>query len=138
MFNNKLAAEMHDAIVTLGGTRDWFSNRKSWLSQAADRAGISVRTAKGLFYREYENPTFALVQKVREAAEAAKVQREESFESEAMNERCEMRTLRERLRRIEAALGIADMQLNSVGLDPCIKLASDASGKNRALDGDDR
>lgn len=65
-----LANAMHDAMVRLSGPRKWSDTRESWLARGARRAGITVRQAKTLFYKETQNPCGALVYQVQQAVAA--------------------------------------------------------------------
>jgi hypothetical protein len=43
---------MRDLVAAVAGPRTWTDNRKSWLSRAARRAGISYRSVKAVWYGE--------------------------------------------------------------------------------------
>ena len=59
---------MRESIAAAAGPEEWFDNRKSWLGRAANRAGISYRQAKSLFYGEITDPEHKSARRMREAA----------------------------------------------------------------------
>ncbi len=52
-------------------------NRKHWIARAANRAGISCRKAKALFYGECSNPDFDIAYSVLSAAAKARAEASE-------------------------------------------------------------
>jgi hypothetical protein len=61
---------VRELVALVAGPRDWSDNRKSWLSRAAHRAGISFRQAKALFYGEITDETHRSARLMRDAAAA--------------------------------------------------------------------
>lgn len=66
------AVNWQNEIADIAGP--YTGNKKGWLSRAAMRANASYRQIKGLYYGEYRNPRYALAQRIRSAAEQARIQ----------------------------------------------------------------
>lgn len=43
---------IRELVAEVAGARSWSDNRKSWLSRAARRAGLSYRSVRALWYGE--------------------------------------------------------------------------------------
>ena len=70
---------VRNLVALVAGPRDWSDNRKSWLSRAARRAGISFRQTKSLWYGEITDHTHRSARLMRDAAAAHYEQLAESL-----------------------------------------------------------
>lgn len=120
---SELALEMRRSIVTAGGTRGWQENRKSWLSKAARRIGITDRQARSLFYMQ-GNPRAELVERVRAAL--VKLDRHN-----AKGARNEFQALNARIARVEALLRVSDADFHQPEIDAAREMGRSL---NRTLD----
>lgn len=68
----KMDTIWREEITVIAGPYSPSDTRESWLSRAARRAGVSVRTAKSLFYGETIDPRDSVAQRVRGAAAQAR------------------------------------------------------------------
>jgi hypothetical protein len=59
---------VRELVALVAGPRDWHDNRKSWLGRAAQRAGITYRQAKALFYGEITDNKHKSARLMRDAA----------------------------------------------------------------------
>lgn len=100
---SEVAIEMRKAIIELAGSRAVFDSRTRWLERAAEKAGVSYRTAKALFYCEATNPHISAVEKVRAAR--ARKQKNDALHATANETYADLLA---RIARLEAALRVAD------------------------------
>lgn len=63
-----------ELIAAVAGPLEQFDNRKSWLSRAADEAGLTFRQVKAIFYSE-RKPNQKTIAKLKEAAGRYEAQR---------------------------------------------------------------
>lgn len=61
-----------EEIAWIAGPFGYQDSRESWLQKAADKAGITFRMAKTLFYGQRDNPKHDVGERVRRAAAAAR------------------------------------------------------------------
>lgn len=54
--------KMRECIAGLAGQREWNDTRESWLNRAADRAGITYRTMRDIFYGRITDESHYAVQ----------------------------------------------------------------------------
>jgi hypothetical protein len=117
---SEVAIEMRKAIIELAGNRDIFDSRMRWLERAADRAGISYRTAKSFFYCEAANPSNSAVEMVRAAR--ARKQADDALLDTATETYADLRA---RIERIEASLRVADADFHRDQIDALRRMAGD-------------
>lgn len=126
---SSLSIEMRQAIIRLGGPRDWYATRESWLAKAARNAGITYRTAKSLFYCEAEDPRASVVERIRTAIAARCTQDE-------VKARDEFSELSARLARLEAAMAISDQEFFGPAIDGLRNSIPSTRGDHRTVDKD--
>lgn len=63
-----------EEIAWIAGPFGYQDSRESWLQKAAQRAGVTFRTAKSLFYGDKTNPKHDVGERIRKAAEDARVE----------------------------------------------------------------
>lgn len=117
---SEVAIEMRKAIIELAGNRDVFDSRMRWLERAADRAGISYRTAKSFFYCEAANPSNSAVEMVRAAR--ARKQADDALHNAATETYADLRV---RIERLETALRVADADFHRDQIDALRRMAGD-------------
>jgi hypothetical protein len=117
-----LVDELHHGIKILAGPRQWNDTRESWLARGARAAGVSFRTAKGLFYREWPDPRASVVDSVR----AAVARQTHQSQTEA-KERDALQELRERITLLESRLEKIDPEF----FGHALKAFRDAAPRNR-------
>lgn len=117
-----LVDELHHGIKTLAGPRQWNDTRESWLARGARVAGVSFRTAKALFYREWPDPRASVVDSVR----AAVARRNCQSQTEA-TERDALQELHERIAVLESRLEKIDPEFHFEAL----AAIRDATPRNR-------
>lgn len=66
------AIDWSDRIADIAGPYRPFDTRESWLARAAQRAGVTFRQCKSLFYGESKNPNPAVLEKIESASERAR------------------------------------------------------------------
>lgn len=101
-----LALEMRQSVFEIAGERGWQENRKSWLSKAARKIGITPRQTRSLFYME-GGLRAEIVDRVRAA-------RRQRLELEAKNEFAEITA---RIARLETILRISDQDFHGPEID---------------------
>ncbi|MFA7308106.1 MAG: hypothetical protein WC026_15700 [Hyphomicrobium sp.] len=123
---SEVAIEMRKAIIELAGSRAVFDSRMRWLERAAEKAGVSYRTAKALFYCEAANPHISAVEKVRAAR--ARKKKDDALHTTANETYADLIA---RITRLEDALRVADEDFHSDQIDALRRMDSDP---DRALD----
>jgi hypothetical protein len=68
--SNAGSISLRELVGLVAGPRDWLDNRKSWLTRAARRIGISGRQAKALFYQEITDADHRSARLLRDKAAA--------------------------------------------------------------------
>jgi hypothetical protein len=63
-----LRDECHVLIAQVAGERSDFDTRELWLERAAERAGLSIRTIKAMYYGELTERDTTSLDTLREAA----------------------------------------------------------------------
>lgn len=97
------------AIWEIGGPCDYGENNKAVIARAAGRAGISVRMARALFYRESPNPGGRVVDTVRAAKARINAERAQQEKLREETGRAKAERAFDRLARsIDAALQSPD------------------------------
>ena len=66
--SEKASGSMRELIAQVAGPQTWRDNRKSWIDRAAERAGISYRQAKAIYYGEIQDPDHNSIRRLRRAA----------------------------------------------------------------------
>ncbi len=61
-----------DRIADIAGPYRPFDTRESWLGRAADRAGVTFRQIKTVFYAEAKHPNPKVLEKIESASERAR------------------------------------------------------------------
>lgn len=67
---------MREVIAAIAGPRSDFDNRKSWLADAARKAGVTPRMMKALWYGEITDDEHKAARRVREKAQRLKAAKE--------------------------------------------------------------
>lgn len=62
------ASVMRELVAAVAGPVQFNDNRKSWLSRAARRAGVTYRQVKAVFYGEITDPDHKTVRRMKLAA----------------------------------------------------------------------
>jgi hypothetical protein len=69
LFGAFMGEGVRSLIATVAGPRSWSDTRESWLARAADRAGITYRQTKALWYGEITDANHRSAWLMRDAAE---------------------------------------------------------------------
>lgn len=77
-----LADDMKVGIERLAGPRLPHDTRESWLRRGARRAGISLRAAQSLFYRQQSTPSGGVVWRVMRSLDAMDHEAQEAARNE--------------------------------------------------------
>ena len=100
-----LTEQLREAIIELAGNRALFDSSERWLSRAAHKGGISVRTAKSLFYREKSDVRASVAASVFAALDQ---QRASPEHAEHRQDQISIQQLRDRIARLEEALSLSE------------------------------
>jgi hypothetical protein len=63
-----------EEISVIAGPRSAKSNRESWLAAAAEKADVTLRAIKALFYGEVCHPSYENAEKIKRASAAARAE----------------------------------------------------------------
>lgn len=63
-----------EEIATIAGPFGYRESRESWLAKAADKAKVTLRTIKALFYEQHDNPSHETATRIKRAADDARNQ----------------------------------------------------------------
>jgi hypothetical protein len=61
-----------EEIAIIAGPFGYQESRESWLAKAADKAKVTFRTVKSLFYGHHDNPSYETASKIKKAADEAR------------------------------------------------------------------
>lgn len=72
--DNKMEKSVNwrEEIAVIAGPFGYQESRESWLAKAADKAKVTFRTVKSLFYGHHENPSYETASKIKKAADDAR------------------------------------------------------------------
>lgn len=82
------------AIAKLAGPMGLQPNRERWLAVAAERAGLPLRTIRGLFYGEVVDPKTSVTDAIEAALNAANDERSKAARDEIDGLRKELASLK--------------------------------------------
>lgn len=63
-------ASMRELVASVAGPLEYSDNRKSWLSRAARRSGLSYRTIKSIWYGEITDESHHSIRLLKHTADA--------------------------------------------------------------------